>query len=133
MCQRLEGSRMTSIVLVWATAMERRRRGGFVVEDSEFIQLGTAVCVVPVGIRGQGEVSCCFQKARDGQKQGRHTCVVKGRRRSRAEHTEPSVGKARVAGEERAGREVGGPGEWRHEGQCWRACLLGLRLRRSRW
>lgn len=44
------------------------------VEDSEFIQLGTAVCVVPVGIRGQGEVSCCLQKARDGQKQGRHVC-----------------------------------------------------------
>lgn len=75
MCQRLEGSRMTFIVLVRATAVERRRRGGFVVEDSEFIHSGTAVCVVPVGIRGQREVSCCLQKAKGWPETGKmHVC-----------------------------------------------------------
>lgn len=61
-------------------------------------------------------------------------CMVKGRGRSRAGSTEPSVREARVAGGQGAGREVGGePGEGCYEGQWWRANLLGLGLGKSRW
>lgn len=126
---------MTSGILAWAAAGGQKRRSGFAAKDSTFIQLGTAVCAGPVGIRGAEEGILLPPESKVWPGTGRtHMCVVKGRRRSGAGRTEPSVGEARAAGGERACREVGGgPGEWCHEGQWWRACLLGLGLGRSRW
>lgn len=133
MWQRLERSRLTSGIVAWAIVGAQKWRSGLTAKESAFIQLGTAVCAAPVGIRGQREASGCLQKARCSQEQGGYMCMVEEGPGQGAQSL--VLGKPGwLAGGQRAGREVGGgPGEGYNEGRWWRASLLGLGLGRPRW
>lgn len=126
MWQHLEGSRMTSRILVWVTATRQRWRSGFAVEG-----------ILNLFSWGQlwalGGERCAASRNRGVAENREDTRVHgEGQGRSRAQHAEPS-GEAKVAAWERAGGEVG---EDQESGSCRpvvASMSAGLGLGRSRW